>query len=86
MNISRVHHESGLPEYFAVTDRPVKIVETSDDGLNVLAMNITTGEFERDMSYLSRCFEPGRDVDKFTEPEFMEYVEILRNEVKSKAA
>jgi hypothetical protein len=67
------------PAYYAVNDRPVKWVRTPDGGLDVLAMNMRTGEFERDMSYLSRCFLPEGDVDKFPdEAHFEAYVESVR--------
>jgi hypothetical protein len=34
------------------------------------------------MSYLSRCFEPGKDVDRLTEEEFNAYVEKLRADIR----
>ena len=75
---------SPKPEYYAVNDRPVKMLPTADGGRTVLVMNMKTGEFERDMSYLSRCYNPEQDVDEFSEEEFNQYVEKLRSEILNK--
>lgn len=72
------------PEYYAVNDRPVKMIPTPDGGRTVLVMNMKTGEFERDISYLSRCYNPDLDVDQFSEVEFNQYIEQLRNEILNK--
>lgn len=69
-----------LPAFYLVNDRPVKLLETPDGGLTVLVYNWKTGEFDRDMSYLSRCSEPGKDVDKLTESDFNQYVADLRRQ------
>lgn len=47
-------------------------------------MNLKTGEFECDMSYLSRCYDPDADVDQFTEHSFNQYVQQLRREIAQK--
>lgn len=62
--------DAGFPWYFAIDDRPVKVVPTADGGLDVLILNPSTGELERDMAYLSRCFEPGKNVARLSESEF----------------
>lgn len=72
-----------LPWFFLVNDRPVKVVETDDGGidvlvLNVLVLNMATGEFDRDLSYLSAIFKPYKDVDHLTEKEFNVVVESMR--------
>ena len=69
------------PEYYTINDRPVKMLPTPDGGRTVLVMNLKTGEFERDVSYLSRCYDPDQDVDKLTEQSFNQYVEQLRREI-----
>ncbi len=68
-------------EYYAVNDRPVKLVPTEDGGMDVLVLNWKTGHFERDMSYLSRCYDPTQDVDQFTEEQFNDYIEQLRQNI-----
>ena len=75
--------KSKLPEseYYSVNDRPVKIVSTVDGGRTVLVMNLHTGEFERDMSYLSRCYNPEQDVERLSETEFEQYVSQLRHNI-----
>ena len=75
--------ESKLPkvEYYTVNDRPVKIVSTSDRGRRVLVMNLHTGNFEPDLSYLSRCYNPEQDVDRLSKIIFERYVTELRNRI-----
>jgi hypothetical protein len=66
-------------QFYAVNDRPVKLVPTDDGGLDVQVLNMRTGQFERDMSYLSRCLGGEGDVDTFgSEAEFDEYVTEVR--------
>lgn len=68
--------------WYAVNDRPVKFQPTPDGGLDVLAMNMRTGRFERDLSYLTRCLEPHADVDQFPdEASFDAYVAELRRRI-----
>jgi hypothetical protein len=72
---------SSASEYYAVNDRPIKMVATPEGGRDVLVMNMKTGEFERDMSYGYQIYEPGKDVDQFTEQEFDEYVAVLKQRI-----
>ena len=78
-----MREQSKLPksEYYTVNDRPVKIVPTSNRSKRVLVMNLRTGEFEPDMSYLSRCYNPEQDVDRLSERMFDRYVSELRNRI-----
>jgi hypothetical protein len=41
-----------LPKFFAVNDRPAKVVEQPDGGYDVMVLDMHTGEWERDISYL----------------------------------
>lgn len=77
---------SKLPqaEYYTVNDRPVKIVPTANGGKTVLVMNLSTGEFERDLSYLSRCYNPEQDVDCLSKIKFEAYVKELRDKIEKK--
>lgn len=68
-------------EYYTVNDRPVKIISTADGGRRVLVLNWQTGEFEADMSYLSRCYNPEQDVEQFSQAMFERYVSQLRGEI-----
>jgi hypothetical protein len=73
---------SAPPWFYAVNDRPVKLVRTPEGGLDVLALNMRTGEFERDMSYLTRCLLHEGDVDTFaSEAEFEAYVGEVRRQI-----
>jgi len=61
---------AGFPWFFVINDRPVKVVATPDGGMDVLILNMATGDLERNMDYLSQCFEPGQNVRRITEEEF----------------
>ena len=73
-----------LPWYFAINDRPAMAIRTEDGGMDVLRLNVSTGEFERDWEALSIVFEGGRDVDKLTEDEFNALVKQHRDRIASK--
>jgi hypothetical protein len=67
-----------MPRFFTVNDRPVKIVEQPDGSADVMVLDMRTGEWERDPSYLDFYFEGGRDVDLLTEAEFTATVAAIR--------
>jgi hypothetical protein len=67
-----------LPVYLLVNDRPVKVIETEDGGLDVLVLNLQTGEFQRNLDYLDAYLEGGRDVEVLTEQEFSVTLEQTR--------
>lgn len=73
-----------LPFYCIVGARPVKAIETEDGGMDILAYNWQTGEFERDMQYLDRIVIVRGEMDVVTEEEFEQYVDKLRRERNSK--
>jgi hypothetical protein len=68
----------GFPWYFAIDERPVKVVASPDGGMDVLILNPQTGKLERDMAYLARCFEPGQHVQRLSEAEFNAQVEAWK--------
>jgi hypothetical protein len=72
-----------LPWYYAVNDRPVKIVELPDGGVDALVFGFATGGFIPDRSYFARVSETGigKDVDQLTEGEFEALVATLRRSV-----
>jgi hypothetical protein len=67
------------PRYYAVNDRPVKLVELPTREVDVLVYDFASGELVRDMSYLSRVYEHGKDIDKLDEDQFDALVEQLRS-------
>lgn len=67
-----------LPWYFAVNNRPVKMIPTPEGGMDVLALNMQTGTFERAMEYLSKCLAPGGDVEELSEEDFTRRVAAIR--------
>ena len=70
--------DSGFPWYFAIDDRPVKVIATPSGGMDVLIADLTTGKLERDMQYLAYCFEPGKNVQRLSEAEFNDRIADLR--------
>jgi hypothetical protein len=71
-----------LPAYYLVGDRPVMMVPTPEGGLDVLAYQWKSGDFQREMSYLSRVTGTDVEVDVVTEDEFQERVARLREKLK----
>lgn len=67
-----------LPAFYIVGDRPVKMIPTPEGGFDVLGYQWKTGEFQREMSYLSRITGTDVEVDVVTQEEFEERVERLR--------
>jgi hypothetical protein len=68
------------PWFYAVNDRPVTFVELPSGELDVLVYDFDTGELVSDLGYMSRPFEPGKDVDELTEEQFNQVVAKLRSE------
>ena len=71
------------PWYYAVNDRPVKIVQLPDGGADCLVFDFATGGFVPDRSYFARTVETGigRDVDQLTKAEFEQIVAGLRRSI-----
>ena len=67
-----------FPWYFTINDRPVKVSATPDGGMDVLILNLTTGEMEHNMAYLAQCFEPGQNVQRLSEEEFISLVTSIQ--------
>ena len=67
-----------FPWYYAVNDRPVKIVELPDGSGDALAFDWRTGGFVPDRSYFGRTLEHGKDIDQLTEAQFTALVGALR--------
>ncbi len=73
--------ELTLPLYCIVGRRPVMAVETAEGGMDIRAFNWQTGEFDRDMSYLTAIMFGDDDTDHLEEAEFFERVEALRKDL-----
>lgn len=67
-----------LPMFCIIEEQPVMALATKEGGMDILAFNLDTLEFERDMSFLT-AITLG-DADHVSESEFVEYVERLREE------
>lgn len=68
--------------YYTVNDRPVRFVHLPDGGMDVQVLNMRSGEFERDMGYLSRCVGGEGDVDELDEADFQARVEAIRRRLR----
>ena len=67
-----------LPAYYIVGTRPVKLVRTEDGGMDVLALNEDTGQFERALSLLSKVLQGAGDVEEVSQAAFDTQVEAVR--------
>ena len=56
--------------YFAVNSRPVKLVERSDGRLDVLALDLASGDWEPAPHYLGDIYDVTKDVEEFSKEEF----------------
>lgn len=72
------------PWYYAVNDRPVKLVELADGSLDALAFDWATGGFVPDRSYFAKTSDPNGDVDELTEAAFLARVKPLRSSAVGK--
>ncbi len=67
------------PWYYAVNDRPVKIVQFADGSADCLVFDFATGDFIPDRSYFSQVIPgSGKDVDQLTEAQFERLVAMHR--------
>lgn len=72
------------PWYYAVNDRPVKIVELPDGGADMLVFDWSTGGFVPDRSYFGHVARHGNDVDQLDEAEFEARLRTLRRPILDK--
>ncbi len=70
--------EFEYPEYYIVGARPVKVVRTEVGGLDCLAYNWETGEFETNLDYMAKVHFMEGEVDEVDEQTFNQQVEKLR--------
>lgn len=75
-----------FPWYYAVNDRPIKIVELPDGGADALVLDLTTGHFIPDRSYFGRVSDTGigKDVDQLSEQDFESLVAGLRRSMSER--
>ena len=73
-----------FPWYFAIDDRPVKVIATPNGGMDVLIANLNTGKLERDMQYLAYCFEPGKNVQRLSEAEFNDQMAAFKASLRDR--
>ncbi|MDJ0696922.1 hypothetical protein [Mastigocoleus sp. MO_188.B34] len=72
------------PQYYIVGIRPVKLLDTHNGELDCQVYQWESGEFQRDISYLSRCIQGEGDVDKVSQIDFEERVKELRQRLSNK--
>jgi hypothetical protein len=68
------------PRYIAYNDRPVKIMETADGGLDVIGLDMSRGDGEwvPDYEALTAYYGGGDDIDELTKEQFDEMVTEYR--------
>lgn len=76
------------PWYYAVNERPVKIVQLPDGSSDALVYQWATGAFTPDRSYFEKTMDhgPGKDVDQLTKDQFDGIVARLRAPVAAQRA
>ena len=72
------------PKFFAVNDRPVRVVTRADGSRDVMVLDMTTGDWERDVGekYLDRYFRHDGDIDLLSEDKFNARVAEIRAWIK----
>lgn len=67
-------------EYYAVNDRPVKVIEFEDGSSDIFVFDWSTGGFIPDRSYWEHIHKANafKDVDRLTHEQFEQLVEPLR--------
>ncbi|MFX0018908.1 MAG: hypothetical protein ACFFAK_06200 [Promethearchaeota archaeon] len=73
-----------LPLFMIFGRRPVKFISTPEGGMDILAFDWESGEFERDLSYLSKLFKYSPECDEVTEEEFDMYVKKLISQISKR--
>lgn len=58
------------PHFYAVNDRPVKIVQLPTGEVDALVFDFATGDFVSDRSYFGRVSDVTGDVDSLSESQF----------------
>jgi hypothetical protein len=70
----------GMPRFFAINDRPVKVVE-DEGGWHAFALDMRTGEWVDGEAYLDRYMRRDGDIDLYTEQQFNDRVAEVRKEI-----
>ncbi|MGF1494050.1 MAG: hypothetical protein ACFBSC_16665 [Microcoleaceae cyanobacterium] len=68
-----------LPRYCLINQQPVKVIRTSEGGMDVLAYCSETDQFQRRMDYLTRVTLGGDDVELVSEKKFQQQIEKIKN-------
>lgn len=68
-----------VPRYFTLNDRPVKVVDTPDGGLQAYALHMRTGEWVDGSDHLLRYFKHDADTELMDELQFLARVTEIRN-------
>ena len=69
---------AAIPDFFALNDRPVKVVKHPDGGFDVMALDMGTGDWVEADDYLDRFWKRDGELEMLTEKEFKERVSAIR--------
>jgi hypothetical protein len=72
--------DMSMPRFFAINDRPVKVVE-DEGGWHAFALDMGTGEWVDGEAYLDRYWRRDGDIDAYTEQEFNDRVAEVRKRI-----
>lgn len=72
---------SSIPDFFALNDRPVKVVKDPDGGWDAFALDMSTGDWVPAPDYLDRYWRRDGDLDLYTEDEFNARVAEVRKQI-----
>lgn len=71
----------GMPEFFAINDRPVKVVKNPEGGWDTFALDMATGDWVSSPQHLDRYWRRDGDIDAYTEDEFNARVAEIRKQI-----
>jgi hypothetical protein len=69
---------SSIPKFFAINDRPVKVVKNAAGGWSAFALDMSTGDWVDGEAHLDRWWRHDGDIDLYTEEEFNARVAEVR--------
>lgn len=70
-----------IPKFFTLNDRPVKVVDLPNGGLDVMALDMRKGDWVRAIEYLDRYFKHDADVEILSEDQFKQRVSEIRKDL-----
>lgn len=67
-----------IPDFFALNDRPVKVVKHASGGYEAMALDMENGDWVEAPEYLDRFWRRDGELEMLSENEFKERVSSIR--------